>query len=294
MTWWKSLKGNVRLNEPLKKHTSFKIGGPVKYFVEPKDTFDLQFLLKSVRGLRFKLLVIGAGSNILAVDKCINAVVVKLSSPYFKKITFKDNEINAGSGCLLSQIIKDSKNKGISGFEFFTGIPGTVGGALMMNAGAGGKNIGDLVEEVTVMDYNGKIKRLKRKVIKFAYRSSDLSKYIILSAVFRGSRKRKKDIEAVVRNNLIWRRDNQDLAFPSAGCVFKNPSQEISAGRLIDLCNLKGKTAGGACVSEKHANFIINKASAKAKDVLRLIKLIQGRVKNKFNIDLQPEVKIWH
>jgi len=294
MNWWKNLKGRVRFREPLKKHTTFKIGGPAKFFIEPKDIADLKLLLELLNGRGLPVFVIGAGSNILASDKGINAVVVKLNSSCFRKIDFQGKYFNAAAGCLLNRIIADFKNKGISAFEVFAGIPGTVGGALLMNAGAAGKNIGDLVEQVTVIDYNGRIRLFKRKDIKFTYRGCGLlSRYIVLSASFRFSRKKKEAIEAVIQGRLNWRRDKQELSLPSAGCAFKNPSETVPAGQLIDLCGLKGKRIGDAGVSAKHANFILNLGSANAKDVSMLMRLIMRRVKNKFNIDLQPEIRIW-
>jgi UDP-N-acetylmuramate dehydrogenase len=293
MNWWKNLKGRVSFGEPLKKHTTFKIGGPVKYFIEPQDTADLKLLLESVKGRKLSVFVIGAGSNILVNDKGLNALVIKLDSPCFKKIDFRAKGLTIGAGCMLGRVISLSKNKCVSAFELFAGIPGTIGGALAMNAGVREKNIGDLVEEIQVMDYNGKIKGLKRKDIKFNYRSSSLEKYIVLSACFRSSRKKKQELEAVVRERLSWRREKQELSLPSAGCVFKNPSKGLSAGMLIDLCGLKGKRIGDACICPRHANFIVNMGKANARDVLMLMRLATAKVKNKFNIDLQPEIRIW-
>jgi UDP-N-acetylmuramate dehydrogenase len=293
MNWWENLKGKVRLREPLKGHTTFKIGGPAKYFIEPKDVADLKLLLGLAKGRNLPVFMIGAGSNILAGDKGINALVVKLNSPYFKKIDFKAVSFTVSSGCLLSRVINYSKNRGVSSLECLSGIPGTIGGALAMNAGIAGKNIGDLVEEVTIMDYNGKIKSLKKTQIKFGYRNSSLAKSVILSARFSCRHKKKQEIEASIREAFDWRRQKQELSLPSAGCVFKNPSGTVTAGKLIDLAGLKGKRIGDACISSKHANFIVNAGAASGKDVLALMRAIKRRVKDKFNIDLQPEIKIW-
>ncbi len=163
-----------------------------------------------------------------------------------------------------------------------------------MNAGAGKehKGFGDLVENVTVMDYNGSIKALTKKGLKFGYRSSNLSKYIILSTRIKLIRKSKLEIQNKIKGYLRYRKKTQDANWASAGCVFKNPPG-ISAGSLIDLCGLKGKKIGGACISDRHANFIINQAKAKASDVLKLIALAKRKVKDQFNIDLEPEIKIW-
>lgn len=293
MNLWEGLRGSLKTARPLKTLTTFKIGGPAKYFVEPKDCADLELVLELAKERKIAVLIIGAGSNILADDKGINAVVVKLSSPHFRSIEFSKNDFTAGAGCFLSRVIENCKNKSISSLETFSGIPGTIGGALAMNAGVTGKNISDLVEEVTVIDYNGKVKSLKRKDIKFAYRKSSLNKFIILSAAFNFTVKNKEEIEAAIKETLLWRKEKQELAFPSAGCIFKNPSESISAGKLIDSCGLKGKSIGGACVSHKHANFIVNTGSASAKDVSVLMRHIAAKVKKEFNVSLQPEIIIW-
>ncbi|MDD5166277.1 MAG: UDP-N-acetylmuramate dehydrogenase, partial [Candidatus Omnitrophica bacterium] len=221
------------------------------------------------------------------------AAVLKLNALSFKKISFKDSHLEAGSGLMLGQIVKAAQDHGLSGIEFLAGIPGTVGGALIMNAGAWGKNIADAVSRVKVMDYNGKVNVLKRKDIKFAYRSSSLEKFIILSADFKLSKRNKKEIKEDIKMLVQRRRDTQDLCFPSAGCIFKNP-EGGSAGRLIDLCGLKSKAQGRAYISSKHANFILNQGGARAADVLKLMDLAQRKVKTKFKLTLKPEIKIWH
>lgn len=292
MNWWTNLKGKVALNEPLKKHTTFKIGGKAKFFVEPEDAADLKILLRTATQHRIPLYVIGMGSNVLAPDNGIDGVVLRLSAPYFKNILFKNNHIQMGSGVLLSEAVLRVRDHGLSGIEFLTGIPGTVGGALAMNAGTSDKSIGDLVQDVTVMDYRGGIKRLDKRNIDFGYRKSSLAKYIILSARIKLAKKNKSQINEKIKNYISYRKLTQDSSRPSAGCIFKNP-KGASAGRLIDICGLKGKRIGGACVSLKHANFILNTGKAKARDILRLVKFIKRRVKDKFNIVLEPEIKIW-
>ena len=292
MNWWKNLKGKVRRNELLKHHTTFKIGGPAKFFIEPKDADELRLLLNLLKRYKLSTFVIGAGSNILISDKGINGAVLRLNSAYFKKINRKGNSLTVGSGTLLNQALSLCKRCGLSGLEFLVGIPGTVGGALVMNAGLPGKNIADFIENVRVMDYNGNIKTLNKKNIKFGYRISNLSKYIILSAHLKLSKGTKEEINNRISGYLNYRRRTQDLSWPSAGCIFKNPPG-YSAGQLIDLCGLKGKKISGARVSMRHANFILNLKDAKAKDVLKLMGFIKKKVKNKFNINLEPEIKIW-
>lgn len=292
MNWWKRLKGKVKRAEPLGKYTTFKIGGPAKYLVEPKDTDDLKLLLFYVKRYNLPLLVIGAGSNIIINDKGVEAVVLRLSSPFFKKTSFHNNRVCVGSGRRLNRLLIVSQERGLSGLEFLVGIPGTIGGALVMNAGAGGRNISDLVEKVTIMDYNNKIKTLNKNEIKFGYRTSNLSRYIILSAQLKLKKADKEEIKKRINRYLNYRKKTQDLSRPSAGCIFKNP-KGIAAGMLIDLCGLKGKRIGGACISKKHANFILNCGNARADDVLRLTDLVKKEVKKKFSITLEPEIKIW-
>jgi len=285
-------KGEIILNEPLWKHTTFKIGGPAKYFIIPFDTQELICALNFASLNKIPFLVIGAGSNLLVSDKGIEGVVVKLSSEVFKKISFKDTALEAGAGCLLSSLINEAQQKGLAFLEFLTGIPGTVGGALVMNAGIPGKSISDFVEEVTVMDYSGKIKVLKRADIDFGYRRSSLSDCIVLSVNLKCVRCNALDIKSRIKDYLDARKNSQELNLPSAGCVFKNPSIG-PAGRLIDSCGLKGKMIGSARVSDKHANFIVNTGRAKAEDVFALMKLIIKDVESKFNVTLEPEIKIW-
>lgn len=294
MNWWRNLKGKISFEEPLKKHTTFKIGGPARFFVSPVDTPDLKSLVTLAKTEKIPVFVIGAGSNILAADRGIKGIAVKLNSPFFKKVSGpnKGNYLEAASGLAIADLIQGAKEKSLSGLEFLSGIPGTLGGALAMNAGAWGKDIARLVEKVSVMDYNGKVKVLKKKDIKFGYRKSSLAKYIILGASLKLAKRDKSQISANIKRYLSKRRDAQGVGLPNAGCVFKNPPG-IGAGRLIDLAGLKGKSCGRAVVSARHANFILNQGGARASDVLKLMSLVKRRVRQRFNINLEPEIKIW-
>lgn len=293
MNWWKGLKGKVLLNEPLNKHTTFKIGGPAKFFIRPKDPGDLKLLIERARRYKVPVLLIGAGSNVLANDLGVKAVVIKLDAPSFRKIVIKGNCLEAGSGIMLRQLVETAKQRDLGGLEFLAGIPGTVGGALVMNAGAWEKSIAGLVEKVKVMDYRGNIKVLNKKQIKFGYRSSGLGKYIVLGVSLKLAKKNKKEINDRIKEYFRRRLSQQDNTLPNAGCIFKNPAGE-SAGRLIDLCGLKGKKTGGALISRRHANFILNQGDASAHDVLRLMDIARKRVSKEFSFTLQPEIKIWH
>ncbi|MBU4346131.1 MAG: UDP-N-acetylmuramate dehydrogenase [Candidatus Omnitrophica bacterium] len=292
MSWWKDLRGKIRLNEPLKKHTTFKVGGRAKFFIEPRDIEGLKSAFNLLKRHKVPFLIIGAGSNILASDKGLDHAVICLNAPCFKRLFFNGDYLQAGSAAMLKQVVLQAQRHGLSGSEFLGGIPGTIGGALVMNAGIPEARIADLIKDVTVLDGQGKIKILNKKNIEFGYRRSGLSKYIILHARLKLFKKNKQQIKDKTDRYLNYRRLTQDLSLPSAGCAFKNPRGR-SAGRLIDLCGLKGTRIGGASISLRHANFILNFKNASAKDILRLMGLIKKRVKAKFNITLEPEIKIW-
>jgi UDP-N-acetylmuramate dehydrogenase len=296
MSWWKKLKKPGKLSEPLKKHTTFKIGGEARLFLQPRNYRELRQVVENCRRRALKVLVLGAGSNLLVSDRGVSAAVIKLDSPAFTKTSNLENIVEAGAGKPLNQLLAYCCLHGLSGLEFMAGIPGTLGGALVMNAGvcAGGKklSIGDLVESVAVMDYNGKLKIIDRAKIDFGYRRSGLAKYIILSASLRLVPGDKKEVADNIRGYLDRRKASQDYGYPNAGCIFKNPQADF-AGKLIDACGLKGKKIGSAAVSLKHANFIVNTGNASAKDVLGLMRLVKKEVKFKYNIVLEPEIKIW-
>ncbi len=292
MSLWKNLKIKVRFNEPLKRHTTFRIGGPCRYFFQPKDTAQLKILLNALKRDKIPFLILGAGSNLLVSDAGLRHAVIRLDSFYFRSIKFRDGFVEAGAGCLLVRLINFALSLGLGGTEFLTGIPGTVGGALLMNAGQSGTGIGSLVEDIKVIDRSGNIKCLGRKDLKFGYRVSNLSRYIILSARLKLFKVDVKASREKIKGYLTRRRIGQDWSMPSAGCIFKNP-QSDSAGRLIDLCGLKGFKVHDAAVSSKHANFIVNLGNATSRDVLELIKLVQRMVRKKFKVDLKTEIKFW-
>jgi UDP-N-acetylmuramate dehydrogenase len=292
MSWQENFKGTIRKKEPLKRHTSFKIGGPADYFLAPKDSLDLKFLITSLKRYKIPFFILGAGSNLLVTDKGLKAAVIKLEAAAFRKNIFQNNYVEAGSGLSLARLINESRGCGLSGLEFLAGIPGTVGGALAMNAGAWGHSIGELVDSVTVMDRRGLIRTLKKNEIKFKYRLSGLDAYIILSAVLRLKPATPEKIRQAIARYLAFRRKSQDSSRPNAGCVFKNPAGR-SAGELIDRAGLKGMACGGAVVSGRHANFILNRDNASASDILKLMHMIKGQVKKKYNVVLKPEIRIW-
>jgi len=292
MKGYKRIRGRVRFAESLARHTSFKIGGPAKYFIEPKDRADLKLVLSLLKKQRIPFSIIGSGSNILVPDKGVDKAILHLGSLYFRRLRIRGSLLEAAAGLPLADLISLSREKGLSGFEFLAGVPGSVGGALVMNAGAWRENIGDLVEKVKVMDYNGRVIVLNKRNIRFGYRKSGLSRYIVLGATLRFLKADRGTVGKKIRENSIRRRASQELGRPSAGSVFINPRDNF-AGSLIDSCGLRGTVCRGAMISAKHANFILNRRGASSADVLELMALAKERVKAKFKIDLRPEIKIW-
>ncbi|MCX5695546.1 MAG: UDP-N-acetylmuramate dehydrogenase [Candidatus Omnitrophica bacterium] len=290
MNWPKELK--VRVNYPLKNKTTFRIGGPAQFFSEPKDIPELKLLLELSRKKKLPVYILGAGSNLLISDKGVRGLVIQLGALRFKDIARENGFIRAGSAVLLGRLIRFAQGESLQGLEFLAGIPGTLGGALAMNAGCWGHNIGDLVKEAQVLGKDGRLRTLSAKQIRFAYRKSSLADYIILSARLKAKKGSQAGIKKNINKYLTARRLTQDLTWPNAGCIFKNPRNK-SAGSLIDLCGLKGRNIGGAFISQRHANFILNKKKASSGDVLRLMRLIKKQVSNKFNLILHPEIKIW-
>jgi len=292
MHWLKKLKTRTRFKEPLSAHTSLRIGGRANAWVEPTNFEQLQEIVCRCLKQRIPYLVIGKGSNLLFSDRGFKGVVISLSSAGFTKTQFKGTLISCGAGVSLSRLLNRTQKKGLGGVEFLAGIPSSVGGALIMNAGTPKKGIGNFLRSVTVMDKKGRRRLLTKKQLKFGYRKSNLGKYIILETVLGLSKRQPKRIKENINTYLRQKRKTQDLGAKSAGCVFKNPDNGLSAGEMIEACGLKGTCRGGAQISQRHANYIINRNKACAKDVLRLMRLAQRQVKWKFNIRLEPEIKI--
>ncbi|MDD5097833.1 MAG: UDP-N-acetylmuramate dehydrogenase [Candidatus Omnitrophica bacterium] len=292
MHWPKSLNNKINFSAKLSDYTTFKIGGCAKYFLKAGNLSQLLDALALAKNKFIRVFILGAGSNILASDTGVNGLVIKLSGADFTKLSVQGRFIDAGSAMKLNQLVLRTKDSGLSGLEFLAGIPGTLGGALMGNAGAWGRSIGELVEEVQVLDYNGKVRRLKKQQLKFSYRKSNLQKYIILSARLRLSIAKKETIILKIKQYLKQRSKTQSNNLPNAGCIFKNP-KGLAAGKLIEECGLKNKRRGQAIISPVHANFILNTAQAHSEDVLALMDLMRREVKKKFKVMLKPEINIW-
>ncbi|MEW6009439.1 MAG: UDP-N-acetylmuramate dehydrogenase [Candidatus Omnitrophota bacterium] len=300
LTLSRQFQGRLKLNEPLSHHTTFKIGGKVKIWAEPHTLSSLRLLLDFAVKEDLPILIIGGGSNLLVQDSPLEALAINLSGDNFCKIRFDCRGVVAGAGVKLPRLISDSIKTKRSGLDFLVGIPGSLGGAICTNAAALSHNcpkaIGDIVEEVRIMTAQVRLKTLKCKDLKFRYRGSNLSQCIVLEARLRLGRAYVKKIKNSIIENFKRRQNTQDLTIASAGCIFKNPSLEVgrglSAGFLIDKAGLKGKCIGQAMVSQRHANFIINRGNAKASEVIRLMNLIKAKVEEKFSVCLEPEIKI--
>lgn len=291
------MKNSIRPSEILACHTSFKIGGPAAIWAEPKNTAELKNILLIAEESDISTFIIGGGTNILASDGGFDGIVIHLGAPFFKGISIRGTTVRVGAGYSMPALVRLTCGKGLSGLESLVGIPGTVGGAVLMNAGGWSsplyKNTGDYVTSLKVMDYNGKVKILKKEDLEFGYRRSNLSSYIVIEAVFKLGREDSSALLSRCSKFLKMKREKQVLDKPSAGCVFKNPKDfQFTTGQMIDMLGLKGRSMGGAQVSEKHANFIINRNGATSKDVLKLIDLVKKKVMDNYSIPLELEIKI--
>lgn len=281
----------IKIDENMSNHIHFKVGGPVDILLIPSKVNQVVETLKICKNENIPYFIIGNGSNLLVKDGGIRGVVIKLSN--LLSIEVKDNTIKASSGTLLEDVSKKAVENSLTGFEFACGIPGSVGGAVFMNAGAYDGEISKVIESAEVIDENCNIIRLSREELDFGYRSSLVMKkgYTVLSAVFKLEKGQVKTIKELIEDLTNKRESKQPLEYPSAGSTFKRPTGYF-AGKLIQDAGLKGYSIGGAAVSEKHSGFVINKGNATAKDITDLIKHIQDEVKKQFGVDLHPEVRI--
>ncbi len=285
-----SIKGQCRFNEPMSRHTSFRIGGPADLLVIPADESDLQSLLAGIYRSRIPYMILGNGTNLLVLDGGIRGVVIKMTTG-FRQTERKEKILKVGAGFPLPRLVERSAEMGLAGLEWGVGIPGSLGGALVMNAGAYGGQMSDIVKKVWGFTRTGDKLTLKAGQINFGYRHSEYPKdFVITGAELEMRPGRKSSIRGAMEQWMSKRQKNQPLSLPSAGCIFKNPTND-SARRLIGVAGLKGKKIGGAKVSSKHANFIVNDGGAKAADVLRLVALVRERTYREVGIELVPEVK---
>jgi UDP-N-acetylmuramate dehydrogenase len=284
--------GQLLRNESMKKHTSFRIGGPVDLMILPSELGHMQAALTILKKFDIPAMVMGNGSNLLVRDKGIRGAVIKIADRY-SKAEVKDNTIKAQSGILLSALSMLALEASLTGLEFASGIPGTLGGAVAMNAGAYGGEMKDVIQWVSILEEDGTLKVLDKEQLALGYRTSAIqdSKRIVLETFMVLQKGDYEKSKAVIQDLTRRRREKQPLSYPSAGSTFKRPVGYY-AGKLIQDAGLKGMRVGDAQVSELHSGFIINLGNATACDVIELIEQVKKHVKEKFDVDLNPEVKI--
>lgn len=284
-------KERVLLEEPMNRHTTFRIGGPAEVFLMPESYEQLREALLLCKKENLPFFILGNGSNLLVSDRGYRGVIIQMDRN-MGAVCLEGNEICACAGALLSSIAAAARKASLTGFEFAGGIPGTLGGAVMMNAGAYGGEIKDVLKQVTIMTREGEIRTLPVEELEMGYRTSIIKKagYIVLEAVISLEKGREEEIMAKTRELAEKRSEKQPLEYPSAGSTFKRP-EGYFAGKLIMDSGLKGYRVGGAQVSEKHCGFVINTGGATAEDVKQLMDHVTRTVKEKFGVTLEPEVR---
>ena len=283
--------GKIIEDEPLYKHTTYKVGGPARIYLAVKDIESLVKTIKYCRKHRIKYMIIGRGSNLLFSDKEYEGIIISLNEN-FNKVKINGSIIKAQAGVSMISLAYQAAKIGLSGFEFMGGIPGSIGGGIFMNAGAYKYDIASVVKSVTLLNDKSEVVTYNKEQMKFSYRHSicqDNHKLIILEAEFELTAKDPNEIKAVLDKRKERRMTTQPWNMPSAGSVFRNPENK-AAWQYIDECGLRGYEIGGAQVSPKHSNFIVNNGYASAKDIYDLIMLVQQKVYEKFNIELKREV----
>ena len=284
----------IYIDEPMKNHTTFKVGGNADFFIKVKEIEELQYIIEIAKKYNQNITILGNGSNVLVKDNGIRGIVISIDTD---KIEIQKEEKNVyatiDAGAKLSIVANTMLEEEIQGFEFAYGIPGTIGGAIRMNAGAHGKEMKDIIEKTICMDYGGNIHEFNNIEQQFEYRNSIFSnnQYIILKTVLKLEYGNKEEIQNKMKEYNQYRKEKQPIKFPSAGSTFKRGKDFITA-QLIDECDLKGYTIRGAQVSTLHAGFIINIGGAKASDILELIEYVQKRVYDKFKKIIEVEIEI--
>ena len=291
-------KDNILYNEDMKKHTTFKIGGPAECFIKIKTKEELKEILNIAKENKIPVTILGNGSNILVLDGGIEGITLTIQIEYINiENSNKSNEniyeIHVGGGYKLSKLAQICLKNEISGFEELSGIPGTIGGAVSMNAGAHGKEMKDIVEKIKCVDINGNEKEFSNEEANFEYRKSIFkgNSYIVTEVVLNLEKGKKDEIKAKMDEYAQYRKTKQPIEYPSAGSTFKRGKDYITA-KLIDDAGLKGYSIGDAVVSTKHSGFVINKGNASAKDVLDLVKYIKDTIEEKFNKQIELEIEV--
>lgn len=284
--------GQVCTDEPMKQHTTFRIGGRADYFVSPTETEQIRKIIELCRRENMPWYVIGNGSNLLVSDHGFRGVIIRLFKNY-AGLRIEGEQIFVQAGALLSRTANAALQEGLTGFEFAAGIPGTIGGAMVMNAGAYGGEMKDITESVTVLTPEGELLTLKREELEMGYRTSLIARkgYLVLEAVLKLTRGNQEQIKEKMADLRQRRISKQPLEYPSAGSTFKRP-QGYFAGKLIMDAGLRGFQVGGAQVSEKHCGFVVNTGDATAEDVLELIRQVSAKVRALEGVTLEPEVRL--
>lgn len=284
--------GKIERNISLSTLTTYKTGGVAKLVIYPNNINNLKELITLIHKYNINYFLLGKGSNILFSDKEFNGIIIKLDK--LNKFEIKQNEIYVESGMILSKLVQESIKNNLTGLEFAIGIPGTIGGAIYMNAGAYGSNMSNIIKSVIALNEKLQIEEIPLEKLKFDYRYSIFQankNLICIAANIKLEFGNHDEIASKVKENLLKRKNSQSLEYPSAGSVFRNPEGNY-AGKIIEELGLKGKSIGGAEISTKHANFIINKNNASSSDILNLIKLVQKEAKDKYKIDLKLEQQL--
>lgn len=285
----KIFSGNILINEPMAKYTSFRVGGPTDFYCEPIDRNDLVSIIKYFSKNNFPFIIVGRGSNLLISDEGFRGAIINLEKN-LKSISKNKNTVTVDAGVRIGPFVDFCIQNSLSGVEMLAGIPGTIGGAIMMNAGAYGGEISDYIFEIEVIR-NNEIKFIKKEDANFSYRKSGFANDVILSAKFILPKGDISDLLKKRRELLLKRNSSQPLNLPNSGSVFKNP-KGFFAGKLIEEVGLKGFRFGNAQISEKHGNFIVNHGNAKSSEILKLILTAQEKVFEKMKIKLDVEVKM--
>ena len=283
----------VKCNEPMARYTTMKIGGPADYFLDVETAPALVEMLRALDARRIPFCLVGKGSNVLVSDRGIRGAVLRLGGE-FKRISWREEGdralVDVGAAYAVTQLVREAARRGYAGLEFAEGIPGSVGGALVMNAGAYGSEMEKIVERVEGVALGGAV-AFRRDEMNFTYRDSHLpSGTVVTSVRLRLEKKDAEELGAKVRALVSKRKQSQPAGYPNSGSMFRNPPGDF-AGRLIEAAGLKGRRIGNAEISPRHANFMVNLGGARAEDVKRLMDLARSEVKEKFNVELLPEVK---
>lgn len=287
------IKGKILFDEPMRNHTSLRIGGPAEALIIPNNELDLKRLLNIANNNNINVTIIGVGTKLLVSDNGIKGIVVKINNNSFNDLSITGNVVKVGAGYSVSQLSRILAEQGLSGLEFAVGIPGTVGGGVVMNAGAHGYSMSNVITSVATIDFLGEEKIYSKEESLFGYRKSVFqnSPIIVVSACMTLNPDHSEVVSKRIQDYLGWRANNQPLDLPNAGSIFKNPPGLIT-GKLIAEAGLGGTTIGGAKISEKRGNFIINLGNASASDVKDLIDLIKTTINKKYKVKLEYEIRL--